>query len=159
MRSGVGTHSFEAAVAHSGLVSEDSGAAHCATDQGCITCGDVALPLEVVEVDSDRGLALCRDQRGRRETVEIALVLPVEPGDLLLVHAATAIGKLATEEAIAPEVAAFPQGEARGDAGPTPAPRTPGREAEDVRDVSGDPRLAASPQGEARGDAVVEGSP
>lgn len=69
-------------------------AEHCSTEEGCITCGDVALPLEVVDVDSERGLALCRDEQDRRETVETALVLPVEPGDRLLVHAGTAINHL-----------------------------------------------------------------
>ncbi len=67
---------------------------HCSAEVGCITCGDVALPLEVIGIDEVRGLALCRDEQGRRETVEIALVLPVEPGDSLLVHAGTAISHL-----------------------------------------------------------------
>ena len=68
----------------------------CDVEHGCITCGDVALPLKVVLIDAGRGLALCEDERGRRETVEIALVQPVEAGDELLVHAGTAIAK--TEE-------------------------------------------------------------
>jgi hydrogenase maturation factor len=62
----------------------------------CITCGDVAVPLTVVRVDDQRGLALCEADDGRRETVEIALVAPVSPADRLLVHAGTAI---ACEEA------------------------------------------------------------
>ncbi len=67
---------------------------HCSPEQGCITCGDVALPLTVILVDEDRGLALCRDERGRRETVEVALVGAVAAGDELLVHAGTAIAHL-----------------------------------------------------------------
>jgi hydrogenase maturation factor len=59
--------------------------------EGCITCGDVAVPLTVVRIDSRRELALCEAEDGRRETVEIALVTPVAPGDELLVHAGTAI--------------------------------------------------------------------
>ncbi|HYI36670.1 MAG TPA: HypC/HybG/HupF family hydrogenase formation chaperone [Thermoleophilaceae bacterium] len=62
-----------------------------ACQPGCITCGDVAVPLQVLEVDTDRDLALCQDRQGRRETVEIALVSPVKAGDELLVHAGTAI--------------------------------------------------------------------
>ena len=115
-----------------------SEAGHCSTEEACITCGDLALPLEVVEVDSERGLALCRDEQGRRESVETALVLPVEPGDHLLVHAGTAISKLNA-----------------------PATGMPGREAEDMPVMSeshADPRSSASPQGEARGDAVEVGS-
>jgi hydrogenase assembly chaperone HypC/HupF len=66
-------------------------------DSGCITCGDVALPLTVLRLDEERGLALCADDDGKSETVEIDLVAPVAPGDRLLVHAGTAIAKL-TEE-------------------------------------------------------------
>jgi hydrogenase maturation factor len=62
----------------------------CADDH-CITCGDVAEPMTVLRVDSDRGLALCSNGGGDHHTVEIALVLPVEAGDELLVHAGTAI--------------------------------------------------------------------
>jgi hydrogenase assembly chaperone HypC/HupF len=57
----------------------------------CITCGDVAVPMRVQELDAKRGLALCQDEAGTRSSVEIALVEPVELGDLLLVHAGTAI--------------------------------------------------------------------
>jgi hydrogenase maturation factor len=63
----------------------------------CITCGDVAIPLTVVRVDEERGLALCKDDDGNSETVEIELVAPVAPGARLLVHAGTAIASL-TEE-------------------------------------------------------------
>jgi hydrogenase expression/formation protein HypC len=66
----------------------------CDLGDGCITCGDVAVPLRVLAVDEDRGLALCADESDRRETVEIALVAPVAIGDELLVHAGTAISKL-----------------------------------------------------------------
>ena len=49
---------------------------------------------DVELVDVDRGLALCSDAAGRRESVEIALVGPVADGDRLLVHAGTAIAHL-----------------------------------------------------------------
>lgn len=64
---------------------------HCSAEAGCITCGDVAVELDVLLVDEGRGLALCRDPDDRRETVEIALVGDVSAGDRLLVHAGTAI--------------------------------------------------------------------
>jgi hydrogenase expression/formation protein HypC len=60
----------------------------------CITCGDVAIPLRVIALDEERGLALCAGEANRRETVEIALVAPVAVGEELLVHAGTAIAKL-----------------------------------------------------------------
>ncbi|HUA48104.1 MAG TPA: HypC/HybG/HupF family hydrogenase formation chaperone [Solirubrobacteraceae bacterium] len=55
--------------------------------------------MTVVAVDLDRGLALCAHEDGFRETVETALVDPVTPGDVLLVHAGTALTRL---EAAAP---------------------------------------------------------
>ena len=57
----------------------------------CITCGDHAVPLRVVRVDAARALALCEADGGERSSVEIALVDPVREGDLLLVHAGTAL--------------------------------------------------------------------
>jgi hydrogenase assembly chaperone HypC/HupF len=66
-------------------------------ESGCITCGDVAVPLTVVRLDVERGLALCADDEGKSETVEIDLVAPVAPGDRILVHAGTAIAKLSEE--------------------------------------------------------------
>ena len=60
----------------------------------CITCGDVGDPSTVVAVDRDRELALCAGPDGERSTVEIALVAPVVAGDVLLVHAGTAIARL-----------------------------------------------------------------
>jgi hydrogenase maturation factor len=113
----------------------DSAAPWCETEEGCITCGDVAVELEVITVDEARGLALCRDEDGRRETVETALVEGVETGTVLLVHAGTA---LATVQ----------------------APCMPGREAEETRHGSRlhpDPRSPAPPRGAARGGAVVGG--
>ena len=47
-------------------------------DDHCITCGDVAESMRVLDVDAARALALC----GR-----------VEVGDRLLVHAGTAIAR------------------------------------------------------------------
>ncbi len=69
----------------------------CDYTTGCITCGDVAIPLTVLRLDEDRGLALCADDDGSSETVETDLVAPVAPGDRLLVHAGTAIAKLSQE--------------------------------------------------------------
>ena len=63
-------------------------------EEGCITCGDVALPLQVQRVDTERMLALCENEEGQTETVEIALVGDVAAGDELLVHAGTAIAHL-----------------------------------------------------------------
>ena len=63
----------------------------CDHTTGCITCGDEAVAMTVLKVDERRGLALCTDADERKESVEIALVAPVVPGDRVLVHAGTAI--------------------------------------------------------------------
>ncbi len=60
------------------------------TSETCITCGDVAVAMRVIEVDEERCLALCESAAGARSTVEIALV-DAAPGDEVLVHAGTAI--------------------------------------------------------------------
>jgi hydrogenase maturation factor len=66
---------------------------HCDHTTGCITCGDEAIAMTVLAVDRERGLALCANGAGERSSVETALVEPVEPGESLLVHAGTAIGR------------------------------------------------------------------
>ena len=67
----------------------------CEDPYHCITCGDDGIPMRVVAVDEARGLALCETANGAgRESVEIALVAPVAPGDALLVHAGTALARL-----------------------------------------------------------------
>lgn len=78
---------------------EDPSSLQCEPEHGCITCGDEAVPLRVLKLDDVRGLALCENDEGARETVEIALVPEVSLGDRLLVHAGTAIARLEDEEA------------------------------------------------------------
>ena len=65
----------------------------CSAEPGCITCGDVAVALTVVEVVGAD--ANCRDEGGREELVATELVGDVQPGDRLLVHAGVAIERLA----------------------------------------------------------------
>ena len=67
----------------------------CQDPHHCITCGDDGVPMRVLRVDDARGLALCEDEEGDRSSVEIALVAPVAHGDMLLVHAGTALTALA----------------------------------------------------------------
>ncbi len=59
--------------------------------QHCITCGDIAVEMTVVELDHDGALAMCVDDEGRCETVDVTLVAPVRPADRVLAHAGTAI--------------------------------------------------------------------
>jgi len=55
--------------------------------------------MRIERIDRRRDLALCAAGDGSRSTVEIALVHPVTEGDVLLVHAGTAIAHAA--EAVA----------------------------------------------------------
>jgi hydrogenase maturation factor len=71
----------------------------CSHDTTCITCGDTAVEMRVVAVEQDSGLARCAAADGATELVQIELVGPVDPGDELLVHAATAIATLDRPEA------------------------------------------------------------
>jgi hydrogenase assembly chaperone HypC/HupF len=64
------------------------------TGEHCVTCADEGVPMRVVAVDARRELALCEDDDGDRHSVETALVLPVAAGDVLLVHAGTALAAL-----------------------------------------------------------------
>jgi len=54
--------------------------------------------MRVREVDAAQGLALCEDDAGGLAWVEAALVADPAPGDLLLVHAGTALAALEPEE-------------------------------------------------------------
>jgi hydrogenase maturation factor len=78
--------------------------------------------MRVVKVDSERALALCTDPQGERSSVEIALVEPVFPGEVLLVHAGTALSRAADRDAdpqllptIAQNFASRPAGDSGGD--------------------------------------------
>jgi len=58
----------------------------------CITCGDVAIPMRVIQIGDD-GLADCVAEDGQTSQVELALV-DAGPGDEVLVHACVAIQRL-----------------------------------------------------------------
>ena len=61
----------------------------------CVTCSDQGVEMRVVELDP-AGLARCRAQGEADDVlVDAELVAPVEPGDLVLVHAGVALALLA----------------------------------------------------------------
>lgn len=55
----------------------------------CVTCGDIAIAMEVEEVRDDS--AICVDEQGVRHEVAIDLIETLTPGDEVLVHAGVAI--------------------------------------------------------------------
>ena len=73
---------------HSGLLKRDP----ACTDDVCVTCSDEGRLGEVVTAATD-GLATVRTARGL-ESVVTTLIGPLSAGELLLVHAGMAIGKL-----------------------------------------------------------------
>jgi hydrogenase maturation factor len=76
-----------------------SEAVACTVEHGCITCGDVAVEVRVIMVDSASELATGSDETGLATEVDTMLVGPVKPGDRLLVHAGTAIARVGPEDA------------------------------------------------------------
>lgn len=60
----------------------------------CVTCSDEGVPMRVESVDEGTALAICVGEDGARVEVQTALVEGVRPGDLLLVHAGTALLRL-----------------------------------------------------------------
>jgi hydrogenase expression/formation protein HypC len=65
----------------------------CTLDQdGCVTCGDVAVPARVLAVDAAG--ARVEDRVGNRALVAIDFVPETRPGDLLLIHSGVAIARI-----------------------------------------------------------------
>ena len=60
-------------------------------DESCITCADSLTRMRVLEADGARELALCVDDEQCRRSVDTAIVGDVSPGEVLLVHAGTAL--------------------------------------------------------------------
>jgi hydrogenase expression/formation protein HypC len=74
------------------LMDAQSYSAVCSVIDGCLTCGDVAVPVTVLEADVPD--AMCEDDHGQRGLVGVELVAPVTPGERLLVHGGVAITRL-----------------------------------------------------------------
>jgi hydrogenase maturation factor len=64
---------------------------HCVGDH-CVTCSDEAVPVRVLRL-RDGDLADVDVGEGRTEEISVALV-DAEVGDVVLVHAKEAIGRL-----------------------------------------------------------------
>ena len=64
------------------------------TDDVCITCSDEGRLAEVISVDGDE--AVVRTAEGR-ERIDVSLIDPPRPADLVLVHAGSAISSLEDE--------------------------------------------------------------
>jgi hydrogenase expression/formation protein HypC len=74
------------------LMDPQSYSAVCSVIDGCLTCGDVAVPVTVLEAAVPD--AMCQDDHGQQGLVGVELVAPVAPGDRLLVHGGVAITRL-----------------------------------------------------------------
>jgi hydrogenase maturation factor len=75
---------------HPGLLKPQDLDGDC-TDEVCITCSDEGRPAEVITVEGDE--AVVRAAEGR-ERIDTTLIDVPAPGDLVLVHAGSAISSL-----------------------------------------------------------------
>jgi hydrogenase expression/formation protein HypC len=70
---------------------------YCTLDHdGCVTCSDAGIPVRVVSVEGDD--ALCEDAAGSRALIAVELVMPIQPGEVLLTHGGVAIGRVTAQE-------------------------------------------------------------
>ena len=60
-------------------------------DDSCVTCADALTRMRVLKADGARELAVCVDDEQRQRSVDTAIVGDVSPGEVLLVHAGTAL--------------------------------------------------------------------
>ena len=68
----------------------------CTLDHdGCVTCSDAGIPVQVVSVEGDD--ALCEDAAENRARIAVELVAPVQAGEVLLTHGGVAIGRVAAQ--------------------------------------------------------------
>jgi hydrogenase expression/formation protein HypC len=64
----------------------------CTLEQdGCATCGDVAIPVCVISLENNE--ALVEDRLGQQTTVAIDFLSDVDRDDVLLVHRGVALAK------------------------------------------------------------------
>jgi hydrogenase maturation factor len=73
---------------HPGLLED----APACTDDVCITCSDEGRVAEVAVVHEDGSAVVLA--AGLLETIDVSLIDPVRPGDLVLVHAGVALTAL-----------------------------------------------------------------
>jgi hydrogenase maturation factor len=73
---------------HPGLLQPDS----CNAGEVCITCSDEGRVAEVTLVHDETRVEVVT--QGRPETIDASLIEPVQPGDLVLVHAGVALTTL-----------------------------------------------------------------
>ena len=62
-------------------------------DDRCVTCADALTRMRVLKADGARELAVCVDDEQRQRSVDTAIVGGVSPGEVLLVHAGTALSR------------------------------------------------------------------
>ncbi|MBE3593712.1 MAG: HypC/HybG/HupF family hydrogenase formation chaperone [Candidatus Carbobacillus altaicus] len=61
------------------------------SDDGCLTCGNVAVPVRVLKVQGN--VAEVEDRLGERTTVALDFVPDARVGEMLLIHLGIALGR------------------------------------------------------------------
>ena len=60
----------------------------------CITCSDEGLPMRVLRLPDESGLAICTDEAGAEQSIAVDLLESVAIGDDILAHAGVAIAQM-----------------------------------------------------------------
>jgi hydrogenase assembly chaperone HypC/HupF len=68
---------------------------HC-TEEHCLTCSDAMLPVRVLSLHKETGMALVEFE-GQQEEIDVSLVEQVAPGTFLLVHGGVALACLSED--------------------------------------------------------------
>ncbi len=76
-----------------GFVHAHPPACEIGIDHHCLTCSDEAMPVKVLQVNQEAGLALVA-VHDQAEEIDVTLVEDVVPGDTLLVHGGVAIARV-----------------------------------------------------------------
>jgi hydrogenase maturation factor len=84
------------------LIANQTSACQRDANHHCLTCSDEMVPVRVIHIDQETGLALV-EGGNQGEEVDITLVEGIYPGDLLLVHGGVAIARLEEGSTMHPE--------------------------------------------------------
>jgi len=71
-------------------------AASCDDPFHCITCSDEGVPMRVLSLDGDGAIARCEGESGVESEVLVGLIEHLQVGEVVVVHAGTALARMQT---------------------------------------------------------------
>lgn len=96
------------------------------SDDGCTTCGDVAVPVRVLAIGAD-GTGTCKDRLGAKAEIQLDFTPGVSPGDVVMVHMGIAIAKVDPSGAAAHPTESRTNGDVAGARPSETDPKEPAR--------------------------------